>query len=197
MNIFNSLLKPIFIVLSIFTVSCVFSQDGTYVYGDYGAVAKKPVNSGFSWDKVTIGGSLGASFGSNQTYLEIAPQLSYFLTENILLGVGGNYIYFEDKQYNISTSLYGARIFSQYVFNELPILAHIEGELINIELFGSSFNSSDRINIYNFYVGGGLKQALGGTSFIYVLALYNLNETEESRLILPNPNIRIGIAVGL
>lgn len=193
----NSINHIVFFCL--FCVStALLAQDDSYVYGDYGtAKKKKELPKGFDWDKVTIGGSLGASFGNNQSYFEISPQFGYFLTENILVGVGGNYTYFEDNQFNISTSLYGARVFGQYVFNELPIIAHIEGELINIELFGNSFSRSERVNIYNFYVGGGLKQNLGGSSYIYILALYNLNETEESRLIQINPQIRGGIAIGL
>lgn len=191
-------LKLILFITLLVTSIVLFAQDDTYVYGDYGAAKKKnELPKGFDWEKVTIGGTLGASFGSDQTYFEIAPQFGYFLTENILIGVGGNYTYFEDRQFDVSTSLYGARIFSQYVFEELPILAHVEGELINIELFGSSFNSTERVNIYNFYVGSGLKQNLGGSSYIYILALFNLNETEESRLIQFNPIIRGGIAIGL
>lgn len=192
----SSFFKSILIVISVLFVSIAFSQDDTYVYGDVGVTQNNTTPQGFSWDKFTIGGTLGASFGSI-TYVEIAPQLGYFLTKNILVGLGGNYIYFEDNQYNVSTSLYGARVFGQYVFNELPIVAHVEGELINIPLFGSSFNSTERVNIYNFYVGGGLKQALGGNSFFYILALFNLNETEESMLIQRNPIIRGGIAIGL
>ena len=191
-------LKSILFLTILLIAVPLLAQDDTYVYGDYGAAkSKKTTPQGFSLEKVTFGGSLGANFGSNQTYLEIAPQLGYFLTENLLVGIGANYTYFEDKQFNVSTSLYGSRTFFQYVFDGLPIIAHAEGEIINIELFGNSFNTTERVNVYNFYVGGGLKQDLGGSSFLYVLALYNLNETEKSRLIQFNPIVRAGIAIGL
>ena len=190
MNI-SSFFKLILIIVSVFFASIAFSQDDTYVYGDVGVTQNNTTPQGFSWDRVTIGGNIGAIFG-NITLIEVTPQIGYFLTENIMVGVGANYMYYEEKAANFSTSIYGGRVFGQYVFSELPFIAHVEGELINVPN-----HNFTRLNIYNFYVGGGLKQQLGDNSFFFILGLWNLNETKNSFFIQPNPVIRIGIAVGL
>ena len=190
MNV-SSFFKSILIVISVLFASIAFSQDDTYVYGDVGVTQNNTTPQGFSWDRVTIGGNIGAIFG-NITLIEVTPQIGYFLTENIMVGVGANYMYYEEKAANFSTSIYGGRVFGQYVFSELPFIAHVEGELINVPN-----HNFTRLNIYNFYVGGGLKQQLGDNSFFFILGLWNLNETKNSFFIQPNPVIRIGIAVGL
>ncbi len=46
-------------------------------------------------------------------------------------------------------------------------------------------------------MGWGFKQRVGGNSYIYILGLWNLNETKESNFVQPNPVIRAGIAIGL
>jgi len=190
MNI-SSFFKLILIIVSVFFASIVFSQDDTYVYGDVGVTQNNKTPQGFSWDRVTIGGNIGATFG-DIVFIEVSPQIGYFLTENIMVGVGANYMYYEEKAANFSTSIYGGRVFGQYIFSELPLLGHVEAELINVPDYNNA-----RLNIYNFYVGGGLKQQLGDNSYVFILGLWNLNETQDSFFIQPNPVIRIGIAVGL
>jgi hypothetical protein len=188
------------ILLSVFLIMAIFgySQDGdSYVYGDNSSSSTRPAkqpskDGGFNWSRVTIGGGLGLTFG-DVTIIEVAPNFGYYLTDNILAGVGVNYTYYADKRTAFNTSIYGGRVYGEYLVPNMPLLAHVETELINLE-----WTATERKNIVNVYVGGGLKQALGGTSYVYVLGLWNLNETTESILIRqPNPTIRIGIAIGL
>lgn len=182
-----------FILVTCFSSFLFAQEDDNYVFGDTDRnPAPRINNSGFDWSKVTVGGGLGLTFGTI-TYIEIAPILGYYLTDNILAGVGVNYIYYENANFNYKTSIYGGRVFGQYLFNDLPLLAHVETELINIDLFGNN----ERVNITNVYVGGGFKQRLGGASYLFVLGLWNLNETRESFFIQPNPTIRIGVSIGL
>jgi len=179
------------------TISVGFAQsDDSYVLGDNtGSTDVAPewkITDKFDWHRVTVGGGLGATFGTI-TYIEISPIFGYYLTKHIIAGVGANYTYYSDNDYNYSTSIYGARIFGEYIFADLPLLAHVEGEVINLAGFANK-----RINIYNFYVGGGIKQNLGANSYVFILGLWNLNETKESSYYLqPNPTIRIGIAIGI
>jgi hypothetical protein len=187
------------ILISFFLLIAItgFSQEeDAYVYGDNApsskASAPKTDNGGFNWQRATIGGGLGLSFG-NVTVIEIAPNFGYYLTDQVLAGVGLNYTYYGEKANNFSTSIYGGRVFGEYLLKDMPLLAHVEAELINLE-----WSATERKNIVNFYVGGGLKQNLGGRSYVYALGLWNLNETKESILIRqPNPVIRVGIAIGL
>jgi len=186
--------KTLLIILAIFSVTFVFSQDeDSYVYGDTQSnnSDSKFSGNGFDWERVTVGGGLGLTFGTF-TIIEISPTFGYYLTDNVLAGIGGNYTYYEDKTINFNTSLYGGRVFGEYIFQDLPILLHTEAEMINIEV-----GLNERLNIYNLYVGGGFKQQIGATSYFYLLGLWNLNETKESFYIQPNPIIRAGVAIGL
>lgn len=189
--------KYLLIIIALVISKVSFSQDDdSYVYGDNTPTAisnSKSGSSGFDWSRVTIGGGLGMTFG-DYTVIEVAPNVGYYLTDNILVGVGANYTYYNDKIYNFSTSLYGGRVFSEYIFTNAPLLAHVELEVLNVE----DFSDGSRVNIVNPYVGGGLKQNFGGYSYFYILVLWNLNETPESYALQPfNPIIRGGIAIGL
>ncbi len=191
------MLKQILISFFLLISILGFSQDGdSYVYGDNSSKAKPTKESsdkkGFDWSRTTIGGGLGLSFG-DFTMIEVAPNFGYYLIDQILAGVGLNYTYYNDKLANFNTSIYGGRVYGEYLIPNMPLLAHVETELINLE-----WTAETRKNIINVYVGGGLKQGLGGNSYVYILGLWNLNETTESQLIRqPNPVIRIGFAIGL
>ena len=172
-----------------------FSQEeDSYVFGDSesnNSSNKPDKGGGFDWDRVTIGGGLGLTFGT-YTVIEVAPNFGYFLTDNILAGVGGFYTYYKDNDFNFSSYIYGSRVYGEYLFTEMPFLIHTEVELINLQ-----WTANERKNIVNPYIGGGLKQQIGGTSYFYILVLYNLNETKESYIFQPNPTIRGGVAIGL
>ena len=51
---------------------------------------------GFDWDRIVIGGNLGAQFG-NITIAEISPNIGYMVTDNLLSGIGGTYIYYKES----------------------------------------------------------------------------------------------------
>ncbi|MBL1233520.1 MAG: hypothetical protein P1U44_01810 [Vicingaceae bacterium] len=188
----SSTLKYLFFITFLFSLTFTYAQDeDTYVYGDNPTNNQNNQNRGFSWDKVTLGGNIGATFG-DVTYFEIAPVAGYYFTPNIIGGIGANYIYYNDKFINFSTNIYGGRVFGQYLVDFAPLVAHVEAEIINVEKF-----NRERFNIYNFYVGGGLRQSLGGNSYLFLMVLWNLNETQESFYIQQNPIYRFGIAIGL
>ena len=171
----------------------VFSQEDVYVLDDSSNETSSTFSDdkGFNWNRVTVGGGLGLTFG-DITIIEVAPNFGYYLTDNILAGVGVNYTYYGDKRTAFNTTIYGGRVYGEYLFNNMPLLAHVETELINLE-----WTATERKNIVNVYVGGGLKQRLSGSSYIYMLSLWNLNETKESILIQqPNPTLITGFAIG-
>ena len=185
-------MRNYFLIILVIISFGAAAQDDGYVYGDAPAKPKEEKKTGFDWSRVTLGGGFGMTFG-DYTYVEVAPNIGYYLTDNVLLGIGGNYTYFENKYYNYSTSIYGGRVFAEYLFDNMPLLAHTEAEVINFEEY-----LGERANIVNLYVGGGIKQRFGGNSYFYILALWNLNETKESLYFNPpSPIIRGGIAIGL
>lgn len=185
-------MRRLFVICFLFSTSLALAQDDGYVYGETPTKPSNTQKSGFDWSRVTLGGGFGMTFG-DYTFVEVAPNMGYYLTDNVLVGIGANYTYYEDKYYNYQTSIYGGRVFAEYLFDGLPLLAHTEAEVINFEEYLGS-----RINVVNLYVGGGIQQKFSGNSYFYILALWNLNETRESLYFNPpSPIIRGGIAIGL
>jgi len=190
------------LVIVLLIISLVgFSQEEEYVAGDRPTGSNTSASGGgFDWGRATIGGGFYASFGSNSYFL-IAPTFGYYLTDNFLVGIGMNYAY---ERVDVAgyvpykSNTYGGSIFGQYMFSDLPFLAHAELEYVHINYdFDSEFDNDFNLNLINPYVGGGLKQRMGDYFYFYALILYNLNETKESNIIQQNPVIRIGFAIGL
>jgi len=152
----------------------------------------KKSKRGFDTDKLIVGGNLGAVFGS-VTLIEISPQIGYLVKPNLLMGLGGRYIYYEENTqfFSYSTHIYGGGPFVQYYFLE-NFIAHAEYEILNLDDFRSP---SERVNIQSIFVGGGYRSMIGGQSFFSILLLYNLNETYNSPY--TNPIFRIGFGIGL
>ena len=190
------------LVILLFSVTLiVFAQDDEYVNGDNaGDLTSSSVKSGFDWSRTTIGGGFYAAFGSNSYFL-IAPTFGYYLKDNFLVGIGVNYSY---EKVDVAgyipykSNTYGGSVFGQYMFGDLPFLAHAELEYVNINLdFKSSFEEDFSLHLINPFVGGGLKQRMSNYSYFYALILFNLNETKESNIVQQNPVIRIGFSIGL
>lgn len=184
----------IFTLLLFFGVAVIAQTDDdeSYVYGDVSGSNKEDNSSKgkFDWSRMIVGGGMGATFG-DLTYVEVSPTVGYFLTDQIIVGLGGTYIYFHDKRVDYKTNIYGGNLYTQYLFEDLPILVHAETALVNYQ----SFLKERRINSVAVLVGGGLKQQVGDRSYLSILMLWDLNETDDS--FYPNPIIRAGIAIGL
>ena len=188
------MMKRILLFLLIATPFIGFAQadEDSYVYGDTPKAKADTEKTGkFDWKRVTVGGGIGATFG-DLTYFEISPTVGYYLTDQLLTGVGATYIYYSDNIYKYKTNIYGGTIFTQYLFKDMPILAHAETNLMNY----FSFDRQARINAIGVFLGGGLKQQIGdGRSYLSILILWDVNESKDS--FYPNPIIRGGISFGL
>ncbi|HEY4800173.1 MAG TPA: hypothetical protein VII99_13920 [Bacteroidia bacterium] len=149
---------------------------------------KKPF---WSLDKVYVGGGLGLQFG-NFTMVNLSPDIGYRITDRYSAGIGVRYIYLSDKRYIPPSELniYGGSIFNRFIITKF-LFAHAEYEILNGPWYS---NSVQRSNLNNIWVGGGLRQAAGNSSF-NIMALWNLNETPINPF--PNPQIRMGISIGL
>ncbi len=159
--------------------------------------------------KVFFGGNLGLQFG-NLTLVDISPLIGYRLTEDIDIGVSITYKYYKVKDYyyylqgnkyfDLEANILGGGIFGRYHFTE-TLFAHAEIEYLNFNqdnyiIYNNGIvKENENIGISSVLVGGGYKQAIGGNSFLTIMLLYNLNETNNSPY--SNPIIRVGFAVGL
>lgn len=156
--------------------------------------------SGFSWNRVQVGGNFGASFAKDQTLLAISPTIGYRVTERLTLGTGIIYQYYRYKftTYDFKFKNYGAKIFGTYQLNDFLVL-HSEYESLNLE--NIKFNSiglpdgTERRTIGSLFVGGGYRQYISAKSVLDLMVLYNLTETPYTPY--SNPIIKVGFGFGL
>ena len=116
---------------------------------------------------------------------------SYEVFKHTFLGVGGTYLYYNDKIYDYQTSIYGGRTFAQYFFEGFPLMLHAEYEVMNMELYG--FNQ--RVNVDNVYLGGGYAEPIGDRSYAVIMMLWNVTQSPNS--LYANPVLRISFIGGL
>ncbi len=176
-----------FLLLVLFISSCFLESS-----------AQPPLEGEKFWDKVYFGGNFGLQFG-DQTVVDVNPLIGYRVTEKLSVGITATYIYykFRDPYYtslSYSSNIYGGSIFARYFLLE-NIFAHVEGELLNLEVPNPILRRNVREDIFGFYVGGGYRQPLGDRSSLNILLLYNLNDNANSPY--QNPIIRIGFGFGI
>lgn len=143
-------------------------------------------------DKIFWGGNFSIQFGTI-TLVDASPLIGYKITDKLVAGVGGTYIYYryQDRTYNFTTDVYGGRVFGRYYILE-NLFAHGEYEILNLERFDFA---DRRINIESILVGGGYRMEAGPNSFFSIMGLWNLNDSYYSPYM--NPIIRVGFTVGL
>lgn len=186
-------MKKLLITISIFSFAVVgtnscFSQDFTPP-ATTSTPARKPF---WDWSKVYLGGGLGGGFTSYEAAFNISPLMGYRFTERFSAGIGLVYNYYENRLYvpTYKLNIYGGSIFVQQLIASF-LFAHAEYELLNGPW---AYPSNRRFNIHNFWVGGGLRQAVGPNAAMMVSVLWNLNQTPYSYPF--SPQIRIAVVGG-
>ena len=156
--------------------------------------------SGFSWNRVQVGGNFGASFGANETLVALSPNIGYRVTERLTLGTGVIYQYyrFRNSSFDFKFSNYGAKLFGTFQLNDFLIL-HSEYESLNLEYIKFNYmgvpDGTQRRTIGSLFVGGGYRQRMSENSVFDIMVLYNLTETPYTPY--SNPIIRVGFGIGL
>lgn len=142
-----------------------------------------------------FGGGLGLQFGST-TLVEISPLVGYKITPKFSIGLCPSYKYYSYQYYGygrVKTNVFGGSLFSRYFIFE-NVFAHVEYEMLSYNTREPN-QATYMQQINSFFVGGGYNQHIGGNSAMYILFLWNLNDTKYSPY--SNPVIRIGFSVGL
>lgn len=185
----KSYLKIICLFILFFSLESklVFSQE--FVQSDVDASISK--DGGFNSDNLIFGGGLGFQFGTS-TIINVAPQVGYRFTEKLSFGVGVTYLHYASSlPPAFSTSIYGGNVFGSYLIFE-NVFVRAEYELLSLESrYFNPFISSDqeRFNVSSMLVGGGYRFQLGERSYLNLLVMWNLNESQYSPY--TNPVIRM------
>jgi hypothetical protein len=143
-------------------------------------------------DRIFFGGNFGLQFGT-QTVVDINPIVGYRINNRLSAGVGVKYLYYKykDRYFSYETNIYGGSVFGRYAVTE-SLFAYSEYEMINLAVFDPY---ERRVDVGSMFVGGGYSQPIGGRSSLYLMLLYNLNESTYSPY--QNPIIRMGIGIGI
>lgn len=188
----KSLKLRLFLGLILF-LSFAFSADAQAREEDESPVKKtKSVKKGFDPDNLRIGGSFGASFGQI-TFVELSPTLGYLIKDYWLAGLGGRYMFYEDKNpyYHYRTNIYGGSVFNQFYLLENFII-HSEVEILNLD---DRRNIEKRVNVTSIFVGGGYRSMISDRAYGSILLLYNINDSYNTPY--TNPIFRISFGFGL
>jgi len=175
--------KTLFIIL-LFTSSLLFSQN---FIQEEKPIPEKPNQMSFR-ERLIIGGGFGMQFGT-YTNIEVAPLVGFRITEDWIAGGGFSYQFISSRSQDLSTSIYGPRVFTNYMLIG-DFFAHLEYESLNIKTDWSSLGTNTKLWVESYLVGGGYRMRISDKSSVNLMLLYNLNES----IYLPysNPIIRIG-----
>ncbi len=116
-------------------------------------------NSSFM-DRVSIGGALGFGFSSNSILVDVSPIIGYSLTDNLVVGVGLTYKYYQYNDFYQSTSdlssfsdlknnIYGGSVFARYFLTGIGIPV-IENMFLHAEFEPLIFTSDYKFVSYTF-----------------------------------------------
>jgi len=154
-------------------------------------------------ERLVFGGDLGLSFGTI-TYIKLAPEVGYRVTDRLTPGLGPIYIYESYKHYGLKTSTYGGKVVLSFTvlrgsdfggrFNLGNVMLHGENEVINVEPVYYSYTGQwlfgDRLWIDNLLLGGGLSQSLGGRAAVTIFLLWDVTQNQYSPY--SNPILKFG-----
>lgn len=144
-----------------------------------------------------FGGGFGLQFGY-MTLIEVSPLVGYNITPKFSVGLSPTYKFYKYNDYygqnlDLKTNVWGGSIFSRYYIFE-SVFAHVEYESLLYNTQTPGFPETKQ-QYNSFFVGGGYNQRIGGNSGMYIMLLWNLNDTPDSPYI--NPIVRVGFSVGL
>jgi hypothetical protein len=185
--------------------------------------SKPPVKDNF-WRRIVVGGNMGFQFGT-VTGIMISPEVRIRAVDQLFVGIGVTYEYFNYKDYywndstksylNYSSNVFGGRIYLRYYLHSLfsswvgNFFAHAEYEYLafvqpyhydpNGKIWDPYNNTlapgKTTISYNSILVGAGYSQPVGGRVFMDLLILFNLNNSYYS--FYSNPIFRVGVGVGL
>ncbi|MCC5920301.1 MAG: hypothetical protein LAT68_08270 [Cyclobacteriaceae bacterium] len=188
-------MKNAFIFLFAMSLFLMTNSANTFAQqSDYRPLSREEPEPSLSdlsfWDRVYFGGFGGAAFGTI-TMIEVAPLMGYMFTERFSAGINPVYMYFSDRRFDFSTSIFGPRFFARQFIS--PTL-FIQGEIESMRRdYFTANNEFRRDWVDGAMLGGGINQMIGRRSGISFMVLYNVLH-DDFRSPYPSPWIlRVGL----
>ena len=155
-------------------------------------------------ENVFVGGGLGGGFGNGAGMIQASPLIGYNFTESFQTALKVTYTYIYGTE-GITAQRYSDHIVATSLINRYVVwkgvFLQVEPEIMNRKDYTLQTNNmgvdeliSNRINVFNLYVGGGAYLDFSSNSGGFILILYNLNQTMNS--FNRNPHIQAGFTVG-
>jgi len=152
-------------------------------------------------ERLFFGGSFDLQFGTI-TNINVSPIVGFWVLPRLAVAAGPEYKYYSEK-YIGSTSIYGGRVYTQFVLiqdlnNIIPAGIHIgfflhaEDELQSLQTKTPFWNNTqvttDRFSVNTGLIGAGISQPMGRRAALNIIALWALDDPYG---IYSNPEIRI------
>ena len=141
---------------------------------------------------VFYGGNVYLSFGSGTT-IGASPMVGMYLTPQLGVGVGATYIHYTRD--DLTSNVYGGRLFARY--NIIPqIYAKTEFSYL---IYNDTYKGVDvgSTSVPYLFVGGGYRQPIGPRVFFEVDVMFDVLRNENSQYRNWEPLIGVGVSVGL
>ena len=166
---------------------CAFLIPINSVYSQSPNTGQKPSFK----ERLSLETNFGLQFGTI-TLVDISPNLTYNITQNLIGGLGLSYLYYNDSRFSpsYSSSIYGGRLFARYFVFE-NIFAHAEYELLSYKAASWPSGKEDFISVSGLIIGGGYRQWISNRAYSTIAILFNLND--DINYPYSNPLIRVGI----
>jgi len=147
-------------------------------------------------DRFYVGGYLGLQFGT-YTSIDISPLVGYRVTPDFNVGIGVLYTYTSfDYGGTIGQhgySSWGGRLTANYtLFNFLAL--GIEYQYRTVELYNVYEQSFEDQGVNVLFLGGGIRQKVGGNTYMFLMAYYDVLQEEYSPY--NSVVLRIGVSAG-
>lgn len=150
--------------------------------------------------KIYYGGGIGFSFWGDYFRISIEPMVGYKVTPKLSAGVKLMYEHIDDSRsaVDIVYNNYGGSIFSRYrVVPQFYLHAEYAYYNYNYKFKSESLESETISNWVPFLLlGGGYSQQVSKNTWLYVQALWDVIQDDNSPYSSGDPWISVGVSVG-
>lgn len=159
-----------------FPTTQVRNEDSKWTFGGYAG----------------LGGAFGNSYSGTSFY--ISPRAGYKVTEDLEVGLSGNFTLQNSKYF--SSNMFGVGPFANYYFGRSFYLSGMFQEFFYSQkdkVYNVKYNGEESV----LYLGGGYMQRIGNRAYMQIGAMYNVLYNENKSVFgggfVPN----VGIVYGL